>query len=322
MLMIGFMLVITMVVGVGYWGGSEIASPSRRPLMDYHREFLANPSNHGIRIDSYTTIDCTPCLIVTPDMGRGLKTRGMIIREQLASRGHALSPAGEIVGTLVLVHGRKGRKEDYLPIAERLCATGFRCVIPDLPAHGAHPENHATYGIREGEMLNRLLREVSAYHGFPLEPAGLLGMSMGGAAAIHAAARDDAPWRALVIISSFDSLQPVIEMQVSKFVGNHLGSFYCHLAGWTYDRKTGIRLDAIQPHRHASSLAIPTLIAHGTDDQVVSITAGRQLFAALPEDIPKQWIEVPGADHENVLITDFPIYAEIAQWMLRHLAIR
>jgi hypothetical protein len=31
-----------------------------------------------------------------------------------------------------------------------------------------------------------------------------------------------------------------------------------------------------------------------------------------------KWIEVPGADHDNVLITTYPIYAGIAGWMLRH----
>jgi hypothetical protein len=33
-----------------------------------------------------------------------------------------------------------------------------------------------------------------------------------------------------------------------------------------------------------------------------------------------QWIEIPGADHDNVLITDFPIYAAIAEWMFKHVA--
>jgi hypothetical protein len=31
-----------------------------------------------------------------------------------------------------------------------------------------------------------------------------------------------------------------------------------------------------------------------------------------------KWIEVPGAGHDNVLTTTYPIYADIAGWMLRH----
>lgn len=31
-----------------------------------------------------------------------------------------------------------------------------------------------------------------------------------------------------------------------------------------------------------------------------------------------RWVEIPRADHGNVLITDFLIYAEMAGWTLRH----
>lgn len=76
----------------------------------------------------------------------------------------------------------------------------------------------------------------------------------------------------------------------------------------------------------ANSLALvpglkcPVFLAHGTSDRVIPVECGRRLYAALPPGIEKRWVEIPGADHDNVLITDFPIYAEMAEWMLRHVA--
>jgi pimeloyl-ACP methyl ester carboxylesterase len=64
----------------------------------------------------------------------------------------------------------------------------------------------------------------------------------------------------------------------------------------------------------------PTLMAHGTSDSVIPITLGRRLHDALPAGLETEWIEIPQADHDNVLITDFPIYARMAEWMLRHVA--
>jgi hypothetical protein len=29
--------------------------------------------------------------------------------------------------------------------------------------------------------------------------------------------------------------------------------------------------------------------------------------------------EIPNADHDDVLVTDYPIYADIAEWMMLHL---
>lgn len=304
------------LAGLALWAGWQIASPPRRSLQDYHREFLARPGDHGLTIRRFTTADRTPCLICEP--AGTLAKRGTTVREQLAGKGIALAKFGEIRGTLVLLHGRCGRKEDYLPIAERLCACGFRCLIPDLPGHGDHPAEIATYGVREAELPERLLQEASEHFGFPQQPAGLLGMSMGGSVAMHAASRDTNPWQALVILSSFDSLAPVLGQNTARQFGNGCGPLLSGGAAWIYQQRAGLPLNAIRPDGHASRITIPTLIAHGTGDRVISLSAGRRLYEALPGPTEKQWIEVPGADHDNVLITDFPIYQEVAAWMLRH----
>lgn len=314
------MLLLAAVVfgGLAFWSGSEIASPPRRELQDYHRDILTNQSSHGIRIESFTASDRTPCLVVVPDGILG--KRGSIIRNQITTRGIALSPFGSIEGTLVLAHGRKGRKEDYLPIAERLCAVGFRCVLPDMPGHGDHPTAISTYGVREAGLPLRVLNEASRKLGFDPQPAGLMGMSMGGSVAVHAADQPDAPWKALAVVSSFDSLPMVIGGQAIRYAGMTLGPVWAETTGLFYQMKSGIRLDEIQPARHAAKIRIPTLIAHGTDDRVISNDGGHRLFDSLPSDISKKWVEIPGADHDNVLVTNYPIYADIAEWMLRHVA--
>lgn len=123
----------------GWLAADQLLHPPRRALQDYHLEFLAHPAAHGVILRRFTCSDGTPALLCEPDGKAKAGRRGELIREQLAARGVTLHPYGEMIGTLVLVHGRRGRKEDYLLIAERFCAAGFRCVLPDLPAHGDHP---------------------------------------------------------------------------------------------------------------------------------------------------------------------------------------
>ena len=301
---------------MAFWAGSEIASPPRRKLMDYHRDFLTNQAGHGMRIDRFTASDGTPCLVVAPAGSAG--ERGTILRKQLAERGLALPRFGEITGTLVLAHGRKGRKEDYLPIAERLCAAGFRCVIPDLPGHGDHPADVATYGLREAGLPSRVLDEVSRKYAFEKHPAGLMGMSMGGSVAVHAANQADAPWKALVVVASFDSLDSAIHGQAIRHAGVTLGPLWADASDTVYRWQSGVSVREIRPCRHAASIRIPTMIAHGTADEVVSMDSGRRLYEALPASTAKKWVEIPDAGHDNVLVTDYPIYADIADWMMLH----
>lgn len=312
------LLLVVIGVAVTWWAGSELASPSRRPLHDYHVEFLADPAAHGMQIEKFALADGTPCLMCLPEPGGRLGKRGQTIREQFAARSLPLSPVGQVHGTLVLTHGRKGRKEDYLPIAERLCAVGFRCLLPDMPSHGDHPSSLIYYGVREAGLPAQVLKEVSEKYAFAPQPAGLLGMSMGGSVAMHSAGQPEAPWKALAIISSFHAFQPAMELQASRLAGSWLGRPWAAGAGWVYEWKTGLPLGAIQPHEYAARLKIPTLIFHGTDDKVVPIESGRKLYAALPGGIEKQWVEIPSADHHNVLITEFPVYATLASWMLTH----
>ena len=306
------------LAALSWWAGSDLAIPDRRPLQDYHREFLANPSSHGVALEAFVLEDGTPCLMCLPRADGGLGERGRRLRSQLAERGLALPAPGRVVGNVVLVHGRNGRKEDYLLIAERLCAAGFRCLIPDMPAHGDHPQRHAAYGLVEAGLPARVLKEAAGRWGFDPLPAGLLGLSMGGSIAVHAATEPASPWQALVVISSFDALEKVVEHQASRLLGNWVGPIWTQAAGGVYRIRTGLNLTAIQPGQRAKQLSIPTLIAHGDRDRVVPMASGRRLYEAVPEVAGKQWLEIPSADHDNVLITDFPIYATVAEWFLRH----
>ena len=299
------------------WATAELASPPRRGLMDYHREFLADQPAHGIRVDEFAARDGTPCLVVSPSGGPG--KRGRILRDQLTGRGVHLAPFGEIRGTLVLLHGRKGRKEDYLGIAERFGACGFRCVIPDLPAHGDHPRAVATYGVREATIPAQVLEEAATRFGFPPKPSGLMGISMGGSVAVHAAALPDAPWSALVVVASFDSLREIVHADAKRRLGDMIGGMVADEMESLYQLRTGVGLPEIRPVDRLASVHVPTLIAHGTADAVVPPAAGRRLHDSLPAALERNWIEIPGAGHDNVLVTEHPVYAEMTSWFLDHL---
>ena len=302
----------------GWLAADQLAHPSRRPLQDYHREFLSDPAAHGVVLKSFNCADGTPCLVCEPDPSGVLGKRGQVIREQMTRKGIALPTLGSMAGNLVLVHGRKGRKEDYLLIAERFCAVGFRCILLDLPAHGEHPVSTACFGVKEGHLPAMALKEAAAKFEFNPEPVGIMGMSMGGAVSVRALVEKDAPWRAAVLVSTFDTLEHVVSHQASRWVGDWLGSVWSRITGWFYQRQTQMEISAVNSIALVPQIKCPVLVAHGTSDRVVPIECGRQLYGALPSAIEKRWVEIPGADHDNVLITDFPIYAEMVEWMLRH----
>ncbi|MGV3661943.1 MAG: alpha/beta hydrolase [Prosthecobacter sp.] len=314
-------LVSLVPLGAGWWAAGELAHPPRRPLQDYHQEFLSQPAAHGVVLRSFTCADGTPSLLCEPEPQGMLGKRGQLIREQLARKNIAPPPPGQVIGNLVLVHGRRGRKEDYLLIAERFCAAGFRCILPDLPAHGDNPATTACYGVKEAGVPGMVLREASLKFGFVPAPAGIMGISMGGAVSLRSVAGNQTPWRAAVFVATFDTLEHVINHQASGHAGHWLGGIWQAVTGWWFERETGMQVSAADSAVLVPSLKCPVLLAHGTADRVIPLECGRRLYEALPAGIEKRWVEIPDAGHDNVLVTDFPIYAEMTEWMLRHVPV-
>lgn len=319
---LGIWLAVAVAILYGvfvWWCASEIAEPSRRPLVAAQTAFMDGSGKAGFTVEKFVSKGGMPCLVCTPVPTAAFSKRAGIIRAQLSEKGIELKPAGEIVGTLVILHGRSGMKEDYLAVAERYCAIGLRCVIPDLPGHGANPDRFATYGVKEGELILECYREAAAKFAFAAQPCAVLGQSMGGSVAVHAAALPDSPFQVMILISTFDKLDTVIRSQTSGLLGSFLGGAVRAPADVVFGWKTGVKISEINPSEQASKITIPTMIVHGDSDKTVSAEAGKKLYAAFPGTIAKKWLTVPTAGHSNVLVTDYPLYAAMGEWLLRHL---
>ncbi|WP_237607221.1 alpha/beta hydrolase [Roseimaritima sediminicola] len=110
----------------------------------------------------------------------------------------------------------------------------------------------------------------------------LMGESLGGAIMVHLAART--PPRGLILQSTFSSLRDVADVHYPKL-------------SWL-----------VPPSKLDSAAKIvryrgPLLQSHGNRDQTIPPASGLKLFRAANE--PKQFVVVPGADHNNWLTSGY-----------------
>jgi pimeloyl-ACP methyl ester carboxylesterase len=304
---------------VVWWCAGEIAEPPRRVASAEQQTFLDGTAKAGFAVDEFSSSDGMPALVCTPVPAARLSKKAGIIRGQMFVRGISLKPAGEIVGTLLILHGRKGIKEDCLAVAERFCAVGFRCVIPDLPGHGKNPKRFTTYGVHEAPIILRCYEEAAVKFGFAGQQCAIFGQSMGGAEAIQTVSLEASPFASMVVVSTFDKLDTVIRGQTNGLLGSVLGAAVRAPAKSVYAWKTGVEVSEINSAGKAQQLRIPTFVIHGNADTMVPTASGKALYDSIPSGTEKRWLEVPGAAHSNVLVTDFPLYATIAEWFLDHL---
>ena len=313
-----FVLIIAIVpVFPAIWLNEKIFSPPRREIHKYHLTRLNHPAKYGLSIRKFDCLkDKVPCLLVEPNNLAGPGKRGKILRRQVTKKGINLAAYGKIRGIIVLLHGRNGRKEDLLPIAERFVAAGFRCLIPDLPAHGSSPISAMSFGSSyfEASLPRQILNSTRAQFNLPQEPAALWGISMGGAFAIHAASESQDMWDALLVVSSFSSLNKVLDRQVpNKWkLAKPIIFFYLDIAQWLRGRP---RLSNINPQVWAKNIKTPTLIVHGESDNFIPSSQGKEIYNAINTK-KKRWLTVPKGRHSNVLATAMPLYAEMNSWLI------
>lgn len=315
---IGLLLVLSPTLwALNHWTDS-IFTPPRRPLLPYHQERLNNPTHFALKIHSFACLQGkAPCLIVESDP-RYISNIGKRIRQQVASK-QTIAPYGTILGTVVLLHGRKGRKEDLLPVAERFAALGFRCLLIDLPAHGASPIRETYFGATAFErQLPRLAFEDAAQHfNWSKQPVFLWGLSMGGAFAVAAASEAPDYWNSLIVVSSFDQMERIMLEKMPQrlqFAGIWARAAIDQIR--QFRGKTVV--STITPAQWAQQVQTPTLVVHGDHDQLIGVQQGRSLYDAVGSS-QKRWVTVAGAGHRSVLSTPMPLYAEMGSWMLKHL---
>ncbi len=305
-------VVVTVCFAAGWVAGAWLVKPERKELQDFHREWMGDVGSHGMKVGRLETVSGIPYLVCEP--AGELGNRGRILRTQMEREGWKLGPFGESVGTLVMLHGRGGRKEDLLLTAERFCAVGLRCVIPDLPGHGENRTAIAGFGAGDDENVlpKSVLRDAALKIGFRPQPAALWGMSMGGSYAIRAASGAN-EWDALVVVSTFESLDAVVSPLLSSRIGLLAPLVRVGLGVGAWSR--GVSVGAVRPVRWALDLQIPVLLVHGKNDELIHVRQARKIFAAVPSG-RKFLMEVPTGRHGNVLVTPDLVYAEMAAWVL------
>jgi alpha-beta hydrolase superfamily lysophospholipase len=315
------LLVLTITAGgIAWFGSSALIAPQRRGLQDFHQKILKQPSEHGmIEPISFRGPRDAPCQIYLPHPHPGKARKSRALRAELTRRGVPVPPWGETVGTIVLLHGRHGRKEDHLPIAERFCAAGFACIVWDLPGHGDSPCPHATFGSKECDEIEQVLRAAQIAHRIP-DAVALFGVSQGAAIALQTIAKND-HYYAVAAVASFADLGSLIEGTATQLqlVPRLLSRPAAGLVRLGAKLRAGFDPASIRPARAAQSITQPVLIGHGARDNYIAPSHARAIFDAIPHD-NKILHLIPDGAHHNVLAkggNDF--YADLAEFFLKNL---
>jgi pimeloyl-ACP methyl ester carboxylesterase len=180
---------------------------------------------------------------------------------------------------------RRGREFDSLIFA----GEGADVFVIDYRCYGENPGSPSESGLAIDARA--LWKYATETRGVPPERIVLYGESLGGGVAIRLCAdlcEAGTPPAGLIVRSTFTSLPDAA----------------AHHFPWLPVRL--LLFDRFASIERIGAITCPNLHIHGTDDQVVPFALGRRLFEAAPAQssngIPKQFVELDGADHNDVLL--------------------
>ncbi len=223
-------------------------------------------------------------------------------------------PAGDQVGptapTVVLAHADGQNKSEMLAWAHLLHAT-YNLVLFDFRNHGQSSGDVTTMGVREVRDLRAVVDWVNAAK----KPTSIavLGVSMGGAAAISEAASDQRV-TTVVLDSTHATLANAMQARLQRD-GYPLalpGAWSILLGGLL---RTGEDMSAADPVQAIARYGQrPVLIVAAGNDHAVGPNDAADLLAAARKDGAGAELDIcPGAAHEKSIET---CSTEYAGWVL------
>jgi fermentation-respiration switch protein FrsA (DUF1100 family) len=220
----------------------------------------------------------------------GLRHEEVAIRtgDGLRLHGWWLPAKGAALGSVLHLHGNAANVSNHLPLVAWLPGAGFNVLMLDYRGFGRSEGKPSLDGVvNDAAAALRYLRTRPDVDGARLI---VLGQSLGGATALRLLARDSAGVRLAVIEAAFASYRGIARDAALRSVV---------LAPFLPLALPMLPASQDDPVVRLREVAVPLLIVHGTDDEVIPFAHGERLAAASPR---AQLIRVDGARHMESLL--------------------
>ena len=191
-------------------------------------------------------------------------------------------------GTILLCHGYRCCKEltsGYTGIFK-----DYNIVMFDFRSHGENKKSITTIGCHEYKDVLAVSEWIKTNKpNMRRVPLAILGVSMGGAAALHATEKDPTICDALVIDSSFSNLQTILDNTFKNKSG--LPSFpFLKIMKVMFNYLGGCDVTAFKPLEAVKKIKKPIMLIHSCIDPVVPVQESLLMYAQGVKKGAKLWI--------------------------------
>ena len=242
-----------------------------------------------------------------------LRADAVVLRSDRATLRGRFVAGRPTAGAVLLLHGVGASRRALLGRARFLAAAGHSVLLVDFRGHGESSAARCTWGAHEsGDVRAAIafLREA-----VPSERIGVIGISMGGAAALLGPG--PLPADALVLESVYPTISDAVNGRLTAWLGALGQALTRPVLAWVFPRE-GVTIDDLRPIDRIHEQHTPLLVLAGGADRYTSVQEARELFARARE--PKELWVVEGAAHVDLhAFAPAEYERRVGEFLARHL---
>ncbi len=194
---------------------------------------------------------------------------------------------------VILVHGWGRSAERMLPYVGMLHPASYHLLAFDARNHGASEGDGYASMKKFSEDIRAAVAYLAVRGDVDTDRIAVVGLSIGGSAAIHAAAHEPRI-RAVVTVGSFaHPRDAMLQMGLASPLLAPAMPLTFRFIEW----RVGARLDELAPERHACRVAGRLLLIHGQEDAIVPVDNLDRLVRA-SQGKAEAW-RIPGRGHSD-----------------------
>jgi pimeloyl-ACP methyl ester carboxylesterase len=183
--------------------------------------------------------------------------------------------------TLILVHGWNRNVERMMAYIKELQPKGYNLLAFDSRNHGNSDSDSFSSMIKFAEDIQASVDYLENHPCVNHEKLGVIGLSIGGAASIYAAALDKRI-KKVITVGAFARPDDVMALQFTK---RHIPYIPFVWVLFKYvEFRIGAKFDEIAPVNNINKSKAEFLLIHGTDDKTVPYEQAKKLIAAANPD--------------------------------------
>lgn len=208
-------------------------------------------------------------------------------------------PGKETSPLLILAHGWGRNAGRMMPYNEKLHRQGFNLIAFDSRNHGSsESDNHSTM-LKFAEDIQATINFAFDNRFIKNNNLGLIGLSIGGAASIYAAAHDERI-KAVVTVGAFAEPHEVMKKQLKD---RYIPTPYIWASIQYIQLKVGFKFKDIAPVNHIHDSVANFLLIHGVKDVTVPVEQGEKLLVKGKKGKVELW-KLPNKGHSDCHFED------------------